>query len=170
MPTFSPSRRPPRKRCKFARAKKILQRAVQVTFGTTRFQVMHPLDVLGSRLANLHQLQEKQNEKGALQLALAIKVARKFLQSEVALASPADTATGRSPLQPLVSEIERLALSDAGRKVAARWGQHVADAIDPSLIPAGPFSIRKWPTLRPLMSAAHAGQFTPPGAAGDDSG
>jgi|EndMetStandDraft_4_1072995.scaffolds.fasta_scaffold06504_5 hypothetical protein len=145
-------------------AKKVLERAVRVTFGAVAFQVMHPLDVLRSRLANLHQLQEKQNEKGALQLSLAIEVARKFLQSEAALASPADTAAGRSPLQTLVSEIERLALSDAGRKVAARWGQHVADAIDPSLIPAGPFWTRKWPTLRTLMSAAHADRFRPPDA------
>lgn len=143
-------------------AKKILERAIQVTFGTSRFQVMHPFDVLRSRLANLHQLQEKQNEKGVLQLALAIQVARKFLQSEAALASPSETAAGRSLLQPLVSEIERLALSDAGRKVAARWGQHVADAIDPSLIPAGPFWTRKWPGLRTLMSADHADRFAPP--------
>ena len=143
-------------------AKKILERAVQVTFGTSRFQVMHPFDVLHSRLANLHQLQEKQNDKGVLQLALAIQVARKFLQSEAELASASATAAGRSPLQTLVSEIERLALSDAGRKVAARWGQHVADAIDPSLIPAGPFWSRKWPALRTLMSAEHAGRFAPP--------
>jgi hypothetical protein len=143
-------------------AKKILERAIRVTFGTSRFQVMHPFDVLRSRLANLHQLQEKQNEKGVLQLALAIQVARKFLQSEAALATPTETATGRSALQPLVSEIERLALSDAGRKVAVRWGQHVADAIDPSLIPAGPFWTRKWPGLRTLMSAGHAGRFAPP--------
>lgn len=144
-------------------ARKVLERAIQVTFGASRFQVMHPFDVLRSRLANLHQLQEKQNEKGALQLAMAIQVARKFLQSEAALIPPSETATGRSPLQTLVSEIEHLALSDAGRKVAARWGQHVADAIDPSLIPAGPFWSRKWPTLRALMSAGHAARFTPPG-------
>lgn len=145
-------------------AKKVLQRAMHIEFGQHGFLVMHPLDLLCSRAANLHELPDKKNEKGALQLSLAIEVARKFLQSEAVLASPADTAAGRSPLQTLVSEIECLALSDAGRKVAARWGRHVADAIDPSLIPAGPFWTRKWPTLRTLMSAAHADRFRPPDA------
>lgn len=145
-------------------AKKVLRRAMHIEFGQHGFLVMHPLDLLCSRAANLHELPDKKNEKGALQLGLAIGVAREFLREKAAGIAPADTAAGRSPLQTLVSEIERLALSDAGRKVAARWGQHVADAIDPSLIPAGPFWTRKWPTLRTLMSAAHADRFRPPDA------
>jgi hypothetical protein len=143
-------------------AKKVLQRAIRIDFGKHAFLVMNPLDLLCSRMANLHELPDKKNEKGAMQLGLAIGVVREFLRERAAGMSASETAAGRSPLQTLVSEIERLALSDAGRKVAARWGQHVADAIDPSLIPAGPFWSRKWPTLRTLMSAGYAGRFTPP--------
>jgi hypothetical protein len=143
-------------------AASVLARALRMSLGTNSFLVMHPFDVLHNRVANLHVLRDKQNEKGTLQLALGIQVARAFLQAEALRFSPAQTATGRSPVQTLVSELERLALSDAGRKVAARWGQHVADAIDPSIIPAGRFWTHKWPALRTLMSSEHAKQFKPP--------
>lgn len=142
--------------------RKVLQQAIRVTFGRHDFLVMHPFDVLRSRLANLHQLTEKQNDKGAIQLDLAIAAAREFLREEAAKFPAAQIASGRSPIQTLVSELEKLALEDAGRKVAKRWGRHVADAIDPGLIPAGPFWARKWPTLKPLMSPAYARRFTPP--------
>lgn len=139
---------------------KVLARAVRVELpGATTFLVMHPFDLLKSRLANLHELREKQNDKGAAQLRLAVDVARAYLQEQAARYPPAETGAGRSPIQTLVSEIEKLAIDDAGRKVSVRWGVHVADAIDPSLIPAGAFWTRKWPTLKGLMSAAYASGF-----------
>jgi hypothetical protein len=139
----------------------IRKRAVRVEFNDTSFIVMHPLDVLHSRLANLYQIAEKQTPKGVMQLELAIDVARQFLREEARL-HPRGAIGARSPLQPFVSEIERLARKDAGRKVAKRFGLHVADAIDASLIPAGPFWERKWPGLSPLMSAQYASRFSLP--------
>ncbi|MFT3818840.1 MAG: hypothetical protein QM750_14580 [Rubrivivax sp.] len=142
----------------------VRKRAVRVEVDDVIFAVMHPLDVLRSRLANLHRLVEKQNPKGVMQLALAIDAAREFLRDEAGKL-PSQKTRGRHPLQPFVSEIERLAREDAGRKVARRFGLHVADAIDASLIPAGPFWQRKWPELAPLMSPPYAARFSPPAIA-----
>ena len=145
-------------------AVKVAQRAATVTMGDARFKVLHQLDLLASRLVNLYKLRDKQNAKGEMQLRLAIDVTREFLRQEAA--TFAETLeSGRSPIQSLVSEIERLAVEDAGRNVAARHRIHVADAIDPSLIPAGPFWTKRWPALSALMSEDYRARFKPP----DDS-
>jgi hypothetical protein len=146
----------------------VRKRAVQIApiKGRSGFLVMHPLDVLHSRLANLHQLPDKQNDKGRMQLALAIDVGRAFLRSAAKEAQPAETAAGRSPIQGYVSAVERMATEDAGRKVADRHGLHVADAIDPHLIPPGPFWTKRWPGLKKLMSTQYSGTIRPPKASG----
>jgi hypothetical protein len=123
--------------------------------------------VLYSRLINLHKLPEKQNDKGRMQLALAIDVGRAFLRQEAKETQDAETAIGRSPIQEYVSTIEKMAMDDAGRKVAARHGLHVADAIDPHLIPPGPFWTKRWPALEKLMSPQYSGTIRPPNAASE---
>lgn len=136
--------------------------------GSPAFLVMHPLDVLYSRLANLYQLKDKQNDKGMMQLRLAIEVARAFVRSRAQMFRSAETASGRSPVQSLVSAIEKMAAEDAGRKVAQRYGLHVADAIDPSLIPAGPFWTKRWPALAKLMSPGYCATIRPPREMGSE--
>jgi hypothetical protein len=141
----------------------VRKRAVRIVPpGGAPFFVMHELDVLASRLANLYKLKEKQNAKGKMQLALSIDVARAFLREEARKAKPSETAEGRSLVQHYVSQIEKLAMDDAGRKVAARYDVHVADAIDPLLVPPGLFWEKRWPVLRELMSASYRETITPP--------
>lgn len=137
-------------------------RAVTVERADVSFRVMHELHVLRSRLVNLYELKEKQDSKGEMQLRLAIDVAREFLRAEAAKHDTEATRTGRSPLQALFKEITKLAIDDAGKKVAWRHGIHVADALDPSLIPSGPFWDRQWPQLSQLMSPAYRALFALP--------
>lgn len=142
----------------------VRKRAVKVALeGVERpFLLMHPLDVLYSRLINLHKLPDKKNDKGRLQLALAIEVGRKFLQRAAGEEDADALASGRSPIQDFVSEIERMAVEDAGRKVAKRDGIFVADAIDPHLIAPGPFWEKRWPALKKLMSPEYAATIREP--------
>jgi hypothetical protein len=46
--------------------------------------VIHPLDVLDSRIQNLHLLPEKRTTAGIAQARLAVDVARTFIRQEVA--------------------------------------------------------------------------------------
>lgn len=143
-------------------AEQVRARAVTAERADVSFRVMHELHVLRSRLINLYELAEKQDEKGQMQMRLAIDVAREFLRAEAAKYNLEETRAGRSPLQVFFKEVTKLARDDAGRKIARRYGIHVADAIDPSLIPAGPFWDRHWPQLAGLMSLGYRALFVPP--------
>jgi len=139
----------------FPSADTVRERAVTVTLGGVDMQVMHPLDVLRSRMVNLHKLEEKQNDLGMTQLRLAIDVGRAFL-AEVAAA---DTDGGRPAVLRFIKAIQAFAREGAGRSVAERFGIHVADAIDPSLIRTQEFWREYWPAVKLLMSSEYAGGF-----------
>jgi hypothetical protein len=49
-----------------------------------RLRVIHPLDVLDSRIQNLHLLPEKRNDAGIAQARLALGVTRAYIAREVA--------------------------------------------------------------------------------------
>ena len=138
----------------------ITARAVLAESRAGRFRVMHPLDVLQGRLENVHGLPVKQDEHGVAQLRLAVEMARKFVSD---IGSQEATVAGKAT-RPValrhLARIEGLALSDAGRKVAKRYGVHVADAIDPSPVAhIKAFVSRKLPRLLKLMSDARRAQL-----------
>jgi hypothetical protein len=94
------------------------------------------------------------------QLRLAIDIARKFVDDIASQEATAAASSRRPVVLRHLGRIETLALSDAGRKVAKRYGMHVADAIDPA--PVGhiqPFVTKKLPQLLKLMSVARRAEL-----------
>ncbi len=138
----------------------IASRAVLAENPAGAFRVMHPLDVLQGRLENVHGLSAKQDEHGVAQLRLAIDVARRFVGDIASQETAAADDSARPVTLRHLARIERLALSDAGRKVAQRHGVYVADAIDPASVGhIKPFVNKKLPPLLKLMSAARRAEL-----------
>jgi hypothetical protein len=65
--------------------KDLARRAIEMDIPEIgRLRVIHPVDVLDSRIQNLHLLPEKRNDAGIAQARLALGVARAFIAREVA--------------------------------------------------------------------------------------
>ncbi|HTW23619.1 MAG TPA: hypothetical protein VMD78_08470 [Candidatus Baltobacteraceae bacterium] len=65
--------------------KDLARRAIEMDIPEIgRLRVIHPVDVLDSRIQNLHLLPEKRNDAGVAQARLALGVARAFIAGEVA--------------------------------------------------------------------------------------
>jgi hypothetical protein len=125
--------------------KDLVRRAVELEVpGIGRLRVIHPIDVLDSRIQNLHILPEKRTAAGIAQARLAVDVARAFVRQQVATRSErvglklleriaeiaADIAAvrvfllfGIDPLQAI--PLEEFRTTTALHKV--RWPQIVAD-------------------------------------------
>lgn len=124
-----------------------------------RIRVMHPVHVLQSRNANLHKLASKQNEIGCKQFALAISVARAYLQDRIGSIEALHGLSERQRERKVLSAIARVldyAGDDAARKNAQRYGLHLADAIPAWRIASAAFWEQQWPHLRERMSPAYA--------------
>jgi hypothetical protein len=64
--------------------KDLARRAIEMQLPEIgRLRVIHPLDVLDSRIQNLHVLPEKRTEAGIAQARLAVDVARAFIRQEI---------------------------------------------------------------------------------------
>lgn len=134
---------------------------VEVPEGRSTFRVLHPLDVLQSRNANLHVLAEKQDETGRMQFRLAIEVAREYLEARIeeirndpALAEP----ERERAIFDLIGPVNEYSTEDAARKNVDRHGIHLADAIPAWLIASPVFWEKQWPFLRERMSPEYARQ------------
>ena len=122
--------------------KDLLRRAVEMHVpGIGTLRVMHPVDVLDSRIQNLHLLPEKRNERGIAQAQLAVDMARAYLRQEIA-------ARGERAGLRLLERIADVALDIASVRVFLLYG------IDPlAAVPLDAFRTttalhkKRWPQI-----------------------
>lgn len=132
----------------------VRKRASEAVFGATHFFVMHPLDVLLSRVENLAQLAVKQNAEGVEQTRLAILVAHEYI---VEIANESDNF--RHALKA-VERVVDIAKSSAGRKASQDFGISFFPAIPKYAIKNKLFHAVRWPLLCSELDAA-AGRKDP---------
>ncbi|MGH8148730.1 MAG: hypothetical protein ACRETB_01955 [Steroidobacteraceae bacterium] len=109
--------------------------------GGSGVTVLHPLDVLASRLHNLAEIPEKRDDKGVAQAELAISIAGAFLR---------DTLAHRMERE-LFNQIERIRIivtSDAIASVCRRHALDVLSCVPLDQITSEKFKHRRWPQIQ----------------------
>lgn len=103
--------------------KDLARRAIEMDIPDIgRLRVIHPVDVLDSRIQNLHLLPEKRNDAGIAQARLALGVARAFIAREVA------TRGERVGLK-LLERIAEMAIDIAAVRVFLLYGIDPLEAV-----------------------------------------
>jgi hypothetical protein len=122
--------------------KAIRKRASQLTLadGTT-VRLLHPLDVLESRLRNIDVLSSKQNAIGVAQARLAINVVRVFIEHYMEAAGDPRT------VRQAVKRIEKLALDPRLSRVAFTYDIDVLAAVPVERIAYSRFHEEQWPRV-----------------------
>jgi hypothetical protein len=118
------------------------ERAVEIeTPGGWIFRVLHPLDVLESRLQNLATLPDKRDRFGVAQADLAVQVVRAFIERCLA-----DGGAPRVVFQA-IKRVTKLALDSRLAETAFRHGVDVLSAVPVERIEAPAFRQRRWPDV-----------------------
>lgn len=119
----------------------IRRRASRLTLADgTMIQLLQPLDVLESRLRNLHALASKRNRVGIAQAHLAVEVARAFIEDCV---NEGDPRIVRQALK----RIEKLALDTQLSSVGFTYGIDVLSAVPVERIAHAKFRELQWPRV-----------------------
>jgi hypothetical protein len=129
---------------------RIRARAVHVTLpsGPT-LQILHPLDVLESRLRNLQSLADKRTPAGIAQARLAVQVVARFIDALI------DADDQRTALDA-VERVVKIALDSALVAVAVDYGIDPLAAVPSSRIGSRAFKTKRWPQVQKLVAAARS--------------
>jgi hypothetical protein len=117
--------------------------------GTT-VRVLHPLDVLESRLRNLDALPSKRNAIGVAQARLAVSVVRAFIEHYMNEAGDPRT------VRQAVKRVEKLALDTQLARVAFTYDIDVLAAIPVDRIAYSRFREEQWPRLVARLNTKRA--------------
>ncbi|MBI2754381.1 MAG: hypothetical protein HYX46_12875 [Betaproteobacteria bacterium] len=124
-------------------AEGVRRRAQAVQLGDVEFLVMHPVDVLHSRVENLARLKDKQTTEGVAQARIAAQVARAFIL-EVA----SQGSRGQRQALRAIERIAEIARTGSGKKVIRKFGVDLLAAIPAEAVTNRSFHEKRWPALR----------------------
>lgn len=128
-------------------------RAVEMTLpGISRgVKIIHPLDLLASRLHNLADIPGKRDVQGVAQGRLAISVARAFI-------SQAHSALEERDVFPFVEEVRRIALNKKLGRVYYEYGFDVLSAVPVEMFKDENFLSKRWPQIQALVAVQRESQ------------
>jgi hypothetical protein len=119
----------------------VRKHAFTMVVGNTEARVMHPLDVLRSRVENLRLPDKRKSRSAIAQAGLAVLVANKYVQDLAA--DPQRDSTALRAIEEVVS----IAKSSAGRNASREFGISFLDAIPHASIQNENFRIHRLPRL-----------------------
>lgn len=108
-------------------------------------RVLHPLDVLESRLKNLAQLPSKRDPQGIAQAYLAIDVVSHFLEQLLT----------EEPARRLLDALERVARIAQEKTLETVFHDFALDplaAVPADRVPSEEFRTRRWPQILTLIT------------------
>ena len=125
------------------------------------FKVLHPLDVLASRVYNIATFEEKQTDNGRMQLLLSLQVANCYIRGTAA-------SLGEKTALRQIEEVVRLAKSKEGR-IAKGYGANFFDAIPYDAIHSENFRDIRLPQIIQELSSAAPPQYLRQSETPDDT-
>ena len=119
-------------------------------------RILHPLDVLESRLRNLQTLPDKRNPQGIAQAHLALEVVARFISALI------DRDDQRTALDA-VERVARIALDKGLVGVLVQCGVDPLTAVPATRITSPEFQANRWPQVQRLVAEVrrkHARRMT----------
>lgn len=114
-------------------------------------KIIHPLDLLTSRLHNLSDIPDKRDVQGVAQARLAIRVVRAFI-------SEAHGTLEEGDVFPFVEEVRRIALNRHLGRVYYEYGFDVLAAVPVELFENEDFLSKRWPQIQALVAEQRESQ------------
>lgn len=114
-------------------------------------KIMHPLDLLASRLHNLAQIPSKRDAQGVAQARLAISVVRAFI-------CQAHSTLQERDVFSFLEEVRRIALNKKLGRVYYEYGFDVLSAVPIERFKNEHFLSKRWPQIQALVAEQRESQ------------